>query len=85
VVDDKWLRTLAAAVQSELERVSQTLAGRIRQLAERYATPLPRLTDDVAVLAARVNGHLKKMGAVWKVKPGYKQTEVGVYSGGLGP
>jgi type I restriction enzyme M protein len=66
VVDDKWLGTLAAAVQGELDRVSQTLTGRIRQLAERYATPLPQLTDEVAVLAARVDGHLKKMGAVWK-------------------
>jgi type I restriction enzyme M protein len=66
VVDDKWLGTLAAAVQGELDRVSQTLTGRIRQLAERYATPLPQLTDGVAALAARVDGHLKKMGAVWK-------------------
>jgi len=32
VVDDKWLATIAAAVQGELDRVSQTLAGRIRQL-----------------------------------------------------
>jgi type I restriction enzyme M protein len=66
VVDDKWLATLAAAVQGELDRVSQTLTGRIRQLAERYATPLPQLTDEVAALAARVDGHLKTMGAVWK-------------------
>lgn len=66
VVDDKWLATLAAAVQGELDRVSQTLTGRIRQLAERYATPLPQLTDEVATLAARVDGHLTKMGAVWK-------------------
>jgi type I restriction enzyme M protein len=66
VVEDKWLGTLAAAVQGELDRVSQTLTGRIRQLAERYATPLPKLTDEVAALAARVDGHLKKMGAVWK-------------------
>jgi type I restriction enzyme M protein len=66
VADDKWLHTLAAAVQGELDRVSQTLTGRIRQLAERYATPLPQLTDEVATLAARVDGHLKKMGAVWK-------------------
>ena len=65
-VDDKWLATLAAAVQGELDRVSQTLAGRIRQLAERYATPLPQLTDEVSELAARVGGYLKKMGAVWK-------------------
>ena len=64
VVDDKWLTTLASAVQGELDRVSQTLTGRIRQLAERYATPLPQLTDEVAALAAKVDGHLKKMGAV---------------------
>jgi type I restriction enzyme M protein len=66
VVDDKWIGALAAAVQGELGRVSQTLTGRIRQLAERYATPLPQLTDELAALAARVDGHLKKMGAVWK-------------------
>ncbi len=62
VVDDKWLAALAAAVQGELDRVSQTLTGRVRQLAERYATPLPQLTGEVATLAARVDEHLKKMG-----------------------
>jgi type I restriction enzyme M protein len=66
VVDEKWLGALTAAVRGELDRVSQTLTGRIRQLAERYATPLPQLTTEVAALADRVNGHLKRMGAVWK-------------------
>ena len=66
VVDDKWLASLAADVQNELDRVSQTLTGRIRQLAERYVTPLPRLTEEVESLSARVEEHLKKMGAVWK-------------------
>ncbi len=66
VVDDKWLATLAAAVQGELDRVSQTLTGRIRELAERYTMPLPRLTEEVATLAARVDEHLEKMGAVWE-------------------
>ncbi|MDZ4759932.1 MAG: type I restriction-modification system subunit M [Alphaproteobacteria bacterium] len=65
VVDDKWLATLAAAVQGELDRVSQTLTGRIRQLAERYVTPLPQLTGEVATFAARVDEHLRKMGARW--------------------
>jgi type I restriction enzyme M protein len=65
VVDDKWLVTLAAAVQGELDRVAQALTGRIRQLAERYATPVPKLTGEIATLAARVEEHLKKMGAVW--------------------
>ena len=65
VVDDKWLATLAAAVQGELDRVSQTLTGRIRQLAERYATPLPQLTAEVAILAAQVDKHMEMMGAAW--------------------
>ena len=62
VVGDKWLATIAAAVQGELDRVSQTLTGRVRQLADRYATPLPQLNEEVATLAARVDVHLRKMG-----------------------
>ncbi len=62
-MDDKWLQTLAAAVQGELDRVSQTLTSRIRLLADRYAAPLPQLVDEVAALAAKVDAHLKKMGA----------------------
>ncbi|AOE86311.1 type I restriction-modification system subunit M [Pseudomonas sp. TCU-HL1] len=62
VVDDKWLATLQADVQTELGRVSQALSGRIRQLAERYATPLPALNAEVEALAAKVNAHLAKMG-----------------------
>lgn len=65
VVEDKWMAKLATAVQGELDRVSQTLTGRIRELAERYATPLPQLTDEVATLAARVEKHLKRMGVSW--------------------
>lgn len=64
VVDDKWLTTLAAVVQSEFNRVSQALAGRIRLLADRYATPLPKLNEAVKSLSAKVDGHLKKMGFV---------------------
>jgi type I restriction enzyme M protein len=66
VGDDKWMARLYAVVQGELDRVSQTLTGRIRQLAERYGTPLPRLTDEVETLAARVDEHLTNMGASWK-------------------
>ncbi|MBA4374425.1 MAG: type I restriction-modification system subunit M [Thermodesulfovibrio sp.] len=66
VVEDKWLATLAASVQGELDRVSQALTGRIRQLAERYAMPLPGLVDEVGTLSRRVDEHLKRMGFVWK-------------------
>ena len=66
VIEDKWLAGLTAAVQGELDRVSQTLTTRIRQLAERYAVPLPQLIDQVAALSKRVDGHLQNMGATWK-------------------
>jgi type I restriction enzyme M protein len=66
VVDDKWIATLATAVQGELDRVSQTLTGRIRELAERYESPLPQILDEVAALSAKVDEHLKRMGVIWK-------------------
>ncbi|MCK6490884.1 MAG: type I restriction-modification system subunit M [Planctomycetes bacterium] len=62
VVDDKWMATLVAAVQGEIDRVGQTLTGRLRQLAERYADPLPVLRERVAELDATVAGHLQRMG-----------------------
>jgi type I restriction enzyme M protein len=65
VIDDKWLSTLDASVQSELNRVSQALTGRIKQLAERYATPLPALAAELETLSAKVDQHLKKMGFTW--------------------
>ena len=66
VVDDKWLVTLADDVQSELNRISQALTGRVGELAERYATPLPKLTEEVETLSSKVDAHLKMMGFVWQ-------------------
>ena len=60
VVDDKWMAALASAVEEELDRVSRSLTGRTKVVAERYATPLPRLAEEVASLGARVDGHLRK-------------------------
>jgi len=65
-VDDKWMARLSGSVQIELDRVSQTLTGRIRELAERYEASLPSLTNEAEVLSARVDDHLAKMGASWK-------------------
>ncbi|MBA2396884.1 MAG: type I restriction-modification system subunit M [Ktedonobacteraceae bacterium] len=66
VVDDKWLATLASDVQTELNRISQALTGRVKELAERYVTPLPKITEEVEVLSGKVDAHLKKMGFVWQ-------------------
>jgi type I restriction enzyme M protein len=46
--------------------VSQALTGRVKELAERYALPLPELAEEVETLSAHVVEHLKKMGASWK-------------------
>jgi type I restriction enzyme M protein len=66
VVDDKWLIRLEGDVQSEMQRISQRLTGRIIELAERYETPLPQQEKDVEMLTGKVEAHLKKMGFVWK-------------------
>ena len=62
VVEDKWLAAIAAAIHGEMDRISQTLTQRVRELAERYESPLPLLTDKVADLSAKVAVHLEKMG-----------------------
>lgn len=58
LVDDKWMPTLRQAINSEMERISQRLTQRIKELAEQYDTPLPKLRS-------KVEAHLKRMGLVW--------------------
>ena len=66
IVEDKWLTRLAQDLQSEIQRISQQLTGRITELAERYEKTLPRLNTQVAELEQKVNSHLTKMGFTWK-------------------
>jgi type I restriction enzyme M protein len=66
VVDDKWMTSIQKAIHSEMERISQRLAQRIKDLAERYETPLPQQNKEVAALEEKVNDHLSKMGFKWK-------------------
>lgn len=65
VVDDKWMASIEKSVKTEMERISQRLTQRIKELAERYETPMPKQTKEVADLESKVNTHLKKMGFVW--------------------
>ena len=65
VVDDKWLATLDAAIHGEMDRISQGLTQRVKELAERYETPMPQMVDRVAELEAKVNHHLERMGFPW--------------------
>ena len=65
VVDDKWLASIERSVKTEMERISQRLTQRIKELVERYETPLPKQTTDVAELEEKVTAHLQKMGFIW--------------------
>jgi len=62
VVDDKWLAALDSAIHGEMDRISQALTQRVKELAERYETPMPQMVSRVADLEAKVNGHLERMG-----------------------
>jgi type I restriction enzyme M protein len=66
VVDDKWLAALDTTIHGEMDRISQSLTQRVKELAERYETPMPQMTDCVNELEEKVNRHLERMGFAWK-------------------
>ncbi len=65
VVDEKWMAAISGDVKSEMERISQRLARRIKELAKRYDSPMPAMNAQVDELEMKVNGHLEKMGFEW--------------------
>ena len=67
IVDDKWLATLQTNIVAEIERVTQQMANRVKELEERYSTPLPNLSKSVDELSDKVAGHLKSMGLEWSL------------------
>jgi type I restriction enzyme M protein len=65
VIDEKWSTSLREALDAEVDRLTQTLADRIKELETRYAEPLPALEREVEELGSRVADHLKTMGLAW--------------------
>ena len=61
-VEDKWFASIRGAIEGEVQRLTQQLAGRVKELEERYARPLPELEREVEAFGAKVEGHLKRMG-----------------------
>ena len=61
-VEDKWFASIREAVDGEVQRLTLGLAGRIQELEERYARPLPELEREVEAFGAKVEGHLERMG-----------------------
>jgi len=65
VVDDKWLARVEEDVHGEIVRISDALSTRVRELAERYETPMPRIVQHVVDLERKVQVHLERMGFEW--------------------
>ena len=66
VIDDKWVATIQAEIIGEVQRLTQNLTERVKELEERYAQPLPVLAEEVEGYSTRVEEHLKVMGAHWE-------------------
>jgi len=65
VIDNKWLSAIEASVQAEMDRLSQQLTRRLKELMDRYKTPLPQIELALTEAEEKVKFHLKKMGFVW--------------------
>ena len=59
-----------------MDRISQALTQRVKELAERYETPMPQQASSVPTGTSEPPPG--KDGFLMEMKPGYKQTEVGV-------
>ncbi len=62
VVEDKWFASIQSAIETAVQRLTQQLTGRVKELEERYAQPLPELDSEVEALSAKVEDHLRVMG-----------------------
>lgn len=65
VIDFKWLPIIEVTLKAEMNRISQQLAGRIKELVDRYEMPLPTIDKQLKELEEKVNTHLTKMGFTW--------------------
>jgi len=96
VVDDKWLAALDAAIHGEMDRISQALTERMKELAERYETPMPEHDRKVADRQQAVTRHLKGVMqelCTGKIRlPGFTEEwqvaelgDLGTWKGGMTP
>jgi len=65
VVDFKWMKELENRIMGEVDRQSQTLACRVKELAKRYDETLSQIEKETETLTRKVDEHLKKMGFIW--------------------
>jgi len=66
LVEDKWFARIRRGIDDETEDAVIRLAMRIKELAERYAEPLPEINRQVQELEQKVRKHLQQMGYTWE-------------------
>ncbi len=62
LINQKWLKTPAQGINDEAEDIILQMLNRIKELYERYETPLPEIERQVYKLEHKVKAHLKLMG-----------------------
>ena len=62
VVDGKWMTTIEREIKTEVERITQRLSQRIKELSERYESTLSDISGKVTGYETKVREHLEKMG-----------------------
>lgn len=64
VVDNKWLTSISAMIQNEMQQITQRLSSDVTAIVERYEQTLSAIDAKVSELEVKVNNHLAKMGFV---------------------
>lgn len=65
VIEKKWMANMEQRIRTEMDNISHRLTQRIKELADRYETPMPKLSEEVNDLTAKVENHLKQMNFKW--------------------
>lgn len=66
IIEKKWMSELQNRIQKEIEKITHQLTQRIKELTQRYETPLIQIQKEVQEYQNKVEQHLKTMGYVWK-------------------
>lgn len=66
VIEQKWMAAMEQRIRTEMDHISHRLTQRIKELADRYETPLPAQEQQLAELEAKVRAHLQHMGFGWE-------------------
>jgi type I restriction enzyme M protein len=65
LIESKWFAAIERAIDDEVNRIIGKLIIRIKQIGERYASPLSELESEVQEYNSIVERHLRKIGLEW--------------------